>query len=352
MARPLRLEYPGALYHVTDRAIARDRLFYTKADRSHFVELLAEGQERYEVHLYAYVLMTNHYHLVLETEHPNLSEFMHHLNTSYATWMNTRNQRRGHLYGNRYKAIAIEEEGYLLSVVGYTHLNPVRIRSWKNRPAKERLEALKRYPWSSYADYTRAPDRKKGGPRIACETVWGELGARKRGEGRRAFAQYIRQWLDKEEKERTKPSHKRDWGQFDPFSEMRQGYFLGGDSFRDFLLDLIDGETELTQEIVGAKQWRRELPLETIMLVIGKVCGVSVSAIQCRAKGNEARDTAAFLCREVGQKSLAEIGEVLGVKPAAVSLACKRTRDRAAQNKRFAKRLQQQRETVIKKLKT
>ena len=111
MARHLRIEYPGALYHITARGNDRRPIFETVEDRPHLLELLTEGMERYEVRLYGYVFLTNHYHLALQTEHPNLHEFMHYLNTAYTVWVNRRNHRTGHLFEGRYKAIVMEEVG-------------------------------------------------------------------------------------------------------------------------------------------------------------------------------------------------------------------------------------------------
>ena len=164
MARHLRVEYPGALYHVTARGNDRGAIFETVEDRVHLLEVLAEGLERFEVRLYAYVLLDNHYHAVLETEHPNLNRFMHYVNTAYTVWMNRRNRRTGHLFEGPYRAVVMEKEGYLLAVTGYVHLNPVRMRGWKTRPVAERLERVASYLWSSYGAYTRRlPKRSASG---------------------------------------------------------------------------------------------------------------------------------------------------------------------------------------------
>ena len=153
MARHLRIEYPGALYHITARGNDRRPIFATDEDRRHLLALLGEGMERYEVHLYGYVFLTYHYHLAAQTEHANLHGFMHYLNTAYTVWANKRHRRSGHLFEGRYRAIAMEEDGYLLSVSGYLHLNPVRMRGWKDRPVAERLRRVETYPWSSYRAY-------------------------------------------------------------------------------------------------------------------------------------------------------------------------------------------------------
>ena len=148
MARHLRLEYAGAVYHVTARGNDRSAIFHTEEDRRHFLEVLAAMMERYAVVLHAYVLMNNHFHLVVRTLEPNLSRFMHDVNTGFSVWTNKRNRRTGHVFEGRFKAIAMQEEGYLRSVSAYVHLNPVRVRGWKGRAVEERLARVTEYPWS------------------------------------------------------------------------------------------------------------------------------------------------------------------------------------------------------------
>jgi len=351
MARHLRIEYPGALYHITARGNDRRPIFETLEDRKHLLELLAKGLERYEVQLYAYVFLTNHYHLAAQTEHPNLHEFMHYVNTAYTVWVNKRNRRTGHLFEGRYKAIAMEEEGYLLSVTGYIHLNPVRMRGWKNRPATERLQRVASYPWSSYGGYTRNGVKDRD-PRISCERVWRELDARTEREGRRRYREYICSWLMKEEQERRKPKSRRDEREFRPLDEVRLGCFVGGDEFRDFIQGLLGVDPELGPDLVGYKRWRKEIPIEELLGRIGEERGVTEEELLARRKPHIERDVAMYLCREIGQKSLREIGDLFAVKYPAVSVACKRVRDRMSSDRRFARKLVVSKESIINVLKT
>ena len=132
MARPLRIEYEGALYHVTARGNERGKVFFTKADYRKFREYLREGQTKYGFILHCYVLMTNHYHLLIETPEKNLSRIMHYLNSSYTTYINIKRKRSGHLFQGRYKAILVDRDSYLLELSRYLHLwnpNPGTIAS-------------------------------------------------------------------------------------------------------------------------------------------------------------------------------------------------------------------------------
>jgi len=141
MARPLRLEFPGAVYHVTSRGNEQRRIFKSDGDRKAFLRFLGQTAKRFGWSITAWVLMTNHFHLVIQTPEPNLSRGMHWLNGSYAGWFNHRYKRWGHLFGGRFKAFLIDKETYFTEVLRYVVLNPVRA-DLTSRP-----EA---YRWSSY----------------------------------------------------------------------------------------------------------------------------------------------------------------------------------------------------------
>jgi len=130
MARPLRIQYPGAFYHITCRGNERKEIFLDDKDRNRFLALLTESLETYQVILYAYILMINHFHLLVQTKRANLSEFMRCFNICYTGWFNYRHHRCGHLYQGRYKAFLIDADNYLLEVSRYLHLNSVRGQNW------------------------------------------------------------------------------------------------------------------------------------------------------------------------------------------------------------------------------
>jgi putative transposase len=152
MARPLRIEYSGATHHVTSRGNERRDIFRDDEDRLAFLRFLGEATRRFGWIVTAWVLMTNHYHLVIETPQPNLSRGMHWLNTRYAGWFNARYRRSGHLFQGRFKSVLVEKEAYLAEVLRYVVLNPMRARM-VGRPED--------YRWSSYratAGLEAAPD--------------------------------------------------------------------------------------------------------------------------------------------------------------------------------------------------
>ena len=141
MARPLRIEFADALYHVTSRGNERRRIFKTNEDRETFLRFVGIAAIRFGWSVTAYVLMTNHFHLVIRTPEPNLSRGMQWINGTYAGWFNRRHKRSGHLFQDRFHAFLIEKEAYFSEVLRYVVLNPVRAKM-AARPEE--------YRWSSY----------------------------------------------------------------------------------------------------------------------------------------------------------------------------------------------------------
>jgi REP element-mobilizing transposase RayT len=128
MARPLRIEYAGALYHVTSRGNERKDVFKSQRDREKFLSYVESAVVRYGAVVHIWCLMSNHYHLLLETPSGNLSQIMRHINGAYTTYFNVKRKRAGHLFQGRYKAILVEVDAYALELSRYVHLNPVRAK--------------------------------------------------------------------------------------------------------------------------------------------------------------------------------------------------------------------------------
>lgn len=141
MARPLRIEFAGALYHVTSRGDGREDIYLDDADRRQYLTVLGTVTERFNWVVHAYCLMGNHYHLLVETPDSNLAQGMRHLNGVYTQRFNQRHQRVGHVFQGRYKAILVHKDSYLLELARYIVLNPVRAGMVRN---------AKDWPWSSY----------------------------------------------------------------------------------------------------------------------------------------------------------------------------------------------------------
>lgn len=144
MARPLRIEFPGAFYHVTTRGNERKEIYKSSKDRERFLFYIEVAAERYGAVIHTYCLMNNHYHLFLETPFGNLSKIMRHINGSYTTYFNARRKRSGHLFQGRYKAIVVDTDKYGKELSRYIHLNPVRAGA---------VSEAEEYSWSSYGYY-------------------------------------------------------------------------------------------------------------------------------------------------------------------------------------------------------
>jgi REP element-mobilizing transposase RayT len=141
MARPLRIEYPGALYHVTSRGDRQEPIFDDDQDRRAFLNLLGDVVSRFRWRCHAYCLMGNHYHLMIETPEANLTKGMRHLNGVFTQWSNRRHRRSGHLFQGRYKAILVDRDSYFVELARYIVLNPVRAAMVKHP---------RQWAWSSY----------------------------------------------------------------------------------------------------------------------------------------------------------------------------------------------------------
>jgi putative transposase len=144
MARPLRIEYPDAFYHVTARGNEKKDIFKSQKDREKFFSYLESATTRYGAVIHVYCLMSNHYHLLLETPRGNLSQIMQYINSSYTTYYNVKRKRSGHLLQGRYKAILVDSDAYATELSRYIHLNPVRVGI---------VQVPADYPWMSYRYY-------------------------------------------------------------------------------------------------------------------------------------------------------------------------------------------------------
>jgi len=187
MARPLRIEYQGAIYHITSRGIDRREIFNNDKDREHLIQLLKEGADFYKVEVVAYCLMSNHFHLLLCTNQPNLSRFMQRMNVAYTRYFNHQYKRVGPLMQGRYKAILVGSEEYFKVLSRYIHLNPVKVKSIAKKSLSEQKLILKRYKWSSYHGIL---DKGKRSKYFSSEMVLESFGG-DNIEGQKKYEEYV-----------------------------------------------------------------------------------------------------------------------------------------------------------------
>ena len=186
MARPLRVEFPGAVYHVTARGNERRRTFRDDLDRRQFLATLEQAVQQHALRVHAFCLMPNHYHLLVETPCGNLSRGLGWLQTTYTIRFNRRHRRSGHLFQGRFKAHLVEADSYAMELLRYLHLNPVRPRDKTAPVPREGRRTLREYPWSSHRAYLG----KAAAPPWLC-TDWLSFFGRKRQEAQKDYARFV-----------------------------------------------------------------------------------------------------------------------------------------------------------------
>lgn len=291
MARKLRIQYPGAIYHVMNRGDRREAIFEDDQDRRSFLATLAEACDKTGWQVLAYCLMDNHFHLVIQTPQANLVAGMKWLLGTYTGRFNRRHKEFGHLFSGRYKSLVIDGSGtgYLKTVCDYVHLNPVRAKLMNLD------QRLQEFSWSSYPLYLAAPSRRP--PWLRVEPLMGEWRIPKDSEaGRRAFAQGMekRRQADLEEE----------------FQPVERGWCLGDEEFRQELLEQVSSKRsvshygELVQEAADAQAER--LVKESLKRMKWKE-----KDLVTRRKGDEGKVRLAHGVRAKTTVSLAWIAERL-----------------------------------------
>lgn len=320
MARPLRISYPGAVYHVTARGNDRQAIVRDDDDRQRFVRTLAEMVENYQVLCHAWVLMENHYHLMLETPQANLSRAIRHLNGVYTQAFNRRHQRVGHLFQGRFKAILVEKEAYLLELCRYVVLNPVRARLVSHPRA---------WQWSSY----RATAGEQAVP--AWLTVGWVLGhfAQERSQAQQAYRRFVADGM---------ASQDRLW------THLRSQIYLGSEEFlqkiRGNILRRDDAEIPAVQKQPGRPD------LEAVLLQVAQAYGQSVDDLaKPTHRPSEARQVGIYAARRVAGGDLKTVALRFGMGYTAVSRRVGAVVSRLRRDPRF----QNQVEKILKgKVKT
>jgi REP element-mobilizing transposase RayT len=334
MARALRIERAGGRYHVTARGNERKDIFRNDSDRFHFLELLGELGELFGTRAHAYVLMSNHYHLLLETVEANLSRAMHWLNGGYCGWFNRRHRRSGHLLQGRFGAFLVEDDHGWQELARYVHLNPVRVaRLGLDKSARaasragvgggpggelvaERLRTLRQYRWSSYPGYA--------GYSLPLAWVWREplaylCGGRTPEERCAALREYTEGALLQGEIE-------------PPWSQVINGLALGSLAFAQRLGGEARGNPREQKPLREASGSAASASWSRIVSALEQAKGEGWSAFAQR-HGDWGRDAGLWLGRRVTRLSLAELGKLAGgLDYAVVSKAIARFDSRLAAN--------------------
>lgn len=287
MARPLRIEYPGAFYHVISRGNAGEAIFKSNRDHEKYLECLEIATERFSIRIHTYCLMTNHYHLLVETPQPNLSQAIKWINVSYAAYFNRKRRRRGHLFQGRYKAILVEADTYLKHLSRYIHLNPIRANLAK------RLDA---YPWSSYGAFIDKTPKPAW-----LETDWLlSLFGKQQKLATRNYQLFVEEVA---------------WDSLEnPAKDLIGGLVLGNTDFVNWVKFTFLATPDSTKKYhTQLADFDLQLAPDTVVDVVSETFGCDRESVLTKGrKRNIARDTAIYLARDLTGKSNVFLGQYFG----------------------------------------
>jgi putative transposase len=310
MARPLRIQWEGAWYHITSRGNERQLIFRDDEDRCEFLGRLSEMTERYRLRLHAYTLMDNHWHGLLETLEANLSRALQWLNSGYSGWFNRRHGRTGHLLQGRFKGIIVEPQRWGLELSRYVHLNPIRVGRFElNKQSrrrnqlglarelptelwKERVDFLRHYRWSSYRAYIGLEPAPAW---LTTETVLGWMGGPK-GARQQAYRDYV------------EVAAKEGLDQL-PWTELQAQVVLGDEAFLQGLSPKVHGNEH---EQPSLYQLKRRPEFATVVGVVEHLKEEPWEQFRNR-HGDWGRDMVLYLARHHCGLVLKDLGERAGL---------------------------------------
>lgn len=312
MSRPLRIEYPGAWYHVMNRGRRGEKIFHDRQDYESFVKVLEESSEMWNIRVAAYCLMTNHYHILLQTPEANVSRSMRHINGVYTQRFNKRHRCDGQLFRGRYKSILVGGDSYLLQLVRYIHRNPVKA-GIASKPDY--------YPWSSHKGYLS----------VAKKWTW-------------LHKEFIFSMLTKNRKDWVKEYRRfvameSDEGIAGLLERKRWPAVVGPETF----IDWVKGKyyaLKADQEVPQAKDLAPKTDL--IINAVCKFYDVGRDELYRSRRGqfNEPRNVAIFLTRKLRQDSLKEIGHQFHMeKYSSVSSIIERMKNQMLVDRNLKKRV-------------
>jgi REP element-mobilizing transposase RayT len=282
MARPLRIEYEGAFYHITSRGNDRKRIFFSKSDYSKFKSYLEDGMKKYGYRIHSYVLMANHYHLLIETPKANLSKLMHYINGSYTTYINRKRDRSGHLFQGRFKAILVDQDSYLLELSRYIHLNPV---------AAETVERPQDYIHSSYSSFIN----KKGESIVYRDQIWNMV-SNKIHKAPSVYRSFVENGIIEELE--------------NPLKDVYGGLFLGSKTFIKKAIDTLTENKLNNTETSNRKALQTSITPEYVLEIISSYLDVHLDEL-AQVKG-ESRNIAVYILKSHTEMTNIEIGELFG----------------------------------------
>ncbi|OGW36497.1 MAG: hypothetical protein A2Y97_14045 [Nitrospirae bacterium RBG_13_39_12] len=316
MARQLRIEFEGAFYHITSRGNQRERIYFEDGDRDSFLEILKRTKERYGYHLHAYVLMDNHYHLMVETPKANISQTMQNINTSYTVYINKKHRRSGHLFQGRFKGMIVDKDEYLVTLSRYIHLNPVRAGV---------VQKPEEYKWSSYGFYI---DSSNKDTLVNTGDTLSMFSGKKR-QAVKAYKEFVDRGIGKED---------------NPLKDVEAGILLGRISFKERIKALLEKRKE-DEEIPQIKRLRNTIPIDRVIETCCRYYDKGSEELLRRRNGE--RGMAIYLSKLFSGEKNIKIGKYFGIKGPAVSNIIKAMEGRMETDKRLKSKIENLKMRVI-----
>jgi len=322
MARPLRLEYPGAFYHILNRGNNFEHLFRSERDKEKFLALLEKAKDRFSLMIHTYCLMDNHYHLLIETKEPNLSQAIQWLNVSYVTYFNRKYRRSGHLFQGRFKAILIEADEYLRPLSRYIHLNPVRAKL---------ISTPDLYLWSSY----RALIGKTRIPQFL-ETDWLLSNF---SEKRKEAMQRYRAFVEGVDMTTQK----------NPNKEIVGSFILGREHFVKWVKETFLLGRDDNKEIPQLKQLKTRGDPGRVVDEVCKEFGCSLEQVLKKGtKRNTAREVGIYLSKELSGLTCRDLGIFFGgVSGALITMTANRIANRQIREQALEERIEKIKRQIL-----
>ena len=299
MPRPWRIRFAGAKYHVTSRGNGREAVFWNRKDEERFLEQLDEALKEDQVVLYAYVLMPNHYHLLVETPLGNIQRFMQRLNTAYGMYFRYKHSRPGHCFQGRYGATLVEGDDYIIRLTRYIHLNPVKVERLKTKSRQEKLEHLNGYEGSSYRGYAGLIS-----PEARIDYRWLALMAGLTRRGRSSeYRHYIEGMIDGEDKELAQ-------------AKEASRYAIGDEKFREMAREELRSK-EIEMALTGDVVWPEDemASIEMVENAVKESFRVTGEDLRCHGRrAGLAKAVAVELCCRLTGRSQREVARYFGYR--------------------------------------
>ena len=320
MARAWRIEYDGALYHVLSRGNESQNIFINNDDRELFLATVADMSERFEIDIYAYVLMDNHYHLLFRTNRANLCRSMQWFGATYTKRFNLRHNRSGHLFQGRFKNMLVQNEAYLLQLSYYIHRNPLRAGM---------VRRLADYKWSSYRVYAYGKNKQNW---LNTKSILSQFINVQ--DANLAYREAVQKYAKEEQ---------RVW------EDLRHGIFVGTERFvkklkKRYLPDIPHAELPAQRRVV------KDRNLETVLKKAAGILKLDLDLCRKSARISKTaktdRDLLIYIGWRLGVATNQQIGERFGLTYSAVSQRVKITKENLKKDRALAKKFEQIKSTI------